>query len=164
MNIEVHKTNILVNLLKASRRTAVLTDSSWQSSVAGAMYGAKCGISDPENLPTRLHYALATLHHQGLVHAWIQNGHDGLPQKAGFRAEDVTEVYNMWFDQQETGVEFLQDELGKVDFEGEMVDLLLIFGDVTPGITSSKMIAMPLGIIPTILKKSIYKLKSDSDT
>ena len=145
MNVEVDKTNILINLLKASRRTVIYTESNCQSSlIAGAMYGAKCGISNSDNKPSRLHYVLTTLQHQGIVSSWIQNGHDGCPQRAGFPCDMVAEVYNLWF--QQGSVDFLQNELGKIDFEGDMVDLLLVFGNVpASGVLTSKITRMPLG-------------------
>ena len=94
-----YKLLLLNLLLRGSTRTMVFTEAS-QSQVflAGAAYGAKCGMSDPSNLPSSLHYQLASLHQHGLLHCWAQHGHDGLPQRAGFSAEDVVEVYNSWFD------------------------------------------------------------------
>ena len=79
-----YKLLLLNLLLRGSKRTMVLSEAS-QSQVfmAGASYGAKCGMSDPDNLPSSLHYQLVSLHHHGLLHVWAQHGHDGLPQRAG---------------------------------------------------------------------------------
>ncbi len=66
----------------------------------GALYGAKCGISDPENKPSSLHFLLTTLYNHNLVQAWVQHGHDGLPAQAGFPTHLCLEVYNSWFQAQ----------------------------------------------------------------
>ena len=42
------------------------------------------GGATTDAAPTPTHLALAALRAQGLVHAWIQQNHDGLPQKAGW--------------------------------------------------------------------------------
>ena len=70
----------------------------------GALYGAKCGISNPENKPSSLHFLLTTLYNQNLVHAWVQHGHDGLPAQAGFPPHLCLEVYNSWFQAQITRI------------------------------------------------------------
>ena len=65
--------------------------------------------------PTITHLALATLRclcyslfydmisnplhrDNGLVHGWIQQNHDGLPQKAGWPQEDIVEIHGSWYD------------------------------------------------------------------
>lgn len=44
------------------------------------------------------HYALCALDSAGLLHSWVQQNHDGLPQKAGFPQEKINEVHGAWFD------------------------------------------------------------------
>ena len=116
---------VLLNLLlRGSRRTMIFTEAS-QSQVflAGAAYGAKCGMSDPDNEPSALHYQLAGLHQHGLLHCWAQHGHDGLPQRAGVEPEDVVEVYNSWFDLPENPHNL---ELEKLRAEVAAADLLVV--------------------------------------
>jgi hypothetical protein len=48
--------------------------------------------------PTFTHRTLALLGRRGLVHGWVQQNHDGLPQKAGFQQEKINEVHGSWFD------------------------------------------------------------------
>ena len=121
----LHYKLVLLNLLlRGSRRTMVFTEAS-QSQVfmAGAAYGAKCGMSDPDNEPSSLHYQLAGLHQHGLLHCWAQHGHDGLPQRAGVEAEDVIEVYNSWFDLPENPHNL---EIEKLRSEVAASDLLVL--------------------------------------
>jgi len=48
--------------------------------------------------PTFAHYALAALHDKGFIKRWIQQNHDGLPQKAGYPQEKLNEIHGAWFD------------------------------------------------------------------
>ena len=48
--------------------------------------------------PTLTHLVLAALKQVGLVHVWIQQNHDGLPQKAGWPQEDIIEIHGSWYD------------------------------------------------------------------
>ena len=121
----LHYKLVLLNLLlRGSRRTMIFTEAS-QSQVfmAGAAYGAKCGMSDPDNEPSSLHYQLAGLHQHGLLHCWAQHGHDGLPQRAGVEAEEVIEVYNSWFDLPENPHNL---EIEKLRSEVAATDLLVL--------------------------------------
>merc|ERR1711988_1587410 len=48
--------------------------------------------------PTVAHFVMAELNRQDLLHGWVQQNHDGLPQKAGYRQEDINEIHGSWFD------------------------------------------------------------------
>ena len=56
------------------------------------------GGATTDATPTPTHLALAVLRAQGLVHAWIQQNHDGLPQKAGWPQENLIEIHGSWYD------------------------------------------------------------------
>lgn len=134
--------NIFINLLKSSRRTVVYTSATEATDVfTGGLFGAKCGIADPANIPTRLHFLLTTLHHQGFIQTWIQHGHNGLPQRSGFPTERTLEVYNSWFNQP---TDPFSVELKQVGIEADITDLLLIFGDVPPGPLTNMLLSMPI--------------------
>ena len=60
----------------------------------------------------------------GLVHAWVQLGHDGLPQEAGCPLQ-VREIYDSWRTQ-EHGC--YKEELELVDTEIKTSDMILVFG------------------------------------
>ena len=73
LSTKISYLNILVT---ASRRTVILSEAeSRQVFVSGCgapgVWGAKCGMSDPDNLPSPLHYQLAALHHSELVQVQI---------------------------------------------------------------------------------------------
>jgi len=48
--------------------------------------------------PTLAHRLLGHLGRANLVHAWVQQNHDGLPQKAGFPQEKINEIHGSWYD------------------------------------------------------------------
>lgn len=97
------KVKMLASLLQASRRTVLYTGAGISASVVGqaALSGTnKVGWvgKGRQAQPTPTHYALAKLGQAGLIHTWVQQNHDGLPQKAGFPQELICEVHGSWFD------------------------------------------------------------------
>lgn len=46
--------------------------------------------------PTLAHRVLVALHAAGRVHRWINQNHDGLPQKAGLPQEAINEIHGAW--------------------------------------------------------------------
>ena len=105
-----------------------------------AHYGAKqCEIShshqheggdvDSKLVPGS-YTAVSSMARVGLVHAWIQLGHDGLPQEAGCPLQ-VREVYDSWRTQ-EHGC--YKEELEIVDKEIQESDMILVFGH-SPALT-----------------------------
>ena len=50
-----------------------------------------------DKTPPFSHFGLTALAKHGLVHFWVQLGHDGLAKKAGFSAEANVEVYDSWY-------------------------------------------------------------------
>lgn len=48
--------------------------------------------------PTFAHHAVTSLHNAGYVKRWVQQNHDGLPQKAGYPQEKLNEIHGAWFD------------------------------------------------------------------
>ena len=95
------KVGRLAQLLQLSQRTIIYSGAGI-SSAAGIATAARTGgqltdlTTDAE--PTLTHRALAELRRAGLVSHWVQQNHDGLPQKAGFPQEDVLEVHGSWYD------------------------------------------------------------------
>jgi NAD-dependent SIR2 family protein deacetylase len=46
--------------------------------------------------PTLAHRVLVAMHSAKPFHRWINQNHDGLPQKAGFPQEDMNEIHGAW--------------------------------------------------------------------
>jgi hypothetical protein len=62
--------------------------------------------------PTFTHKALALLCREGLVQGWVQQNHDGLPQKAGLPQEMINEVHGSWYDPTNPVVKYSGDLKG----------------------------------------------------
>ena len=78
----------LAALMAISKRTVVYSGAgiSTSAGVGQAARGEERNRTDNSTnaTPTPTHLALAELSRRGLVHSWIQQNHDGLPQKAGY--------------------------------------------------------------------------------
>eukprot|EP00930_Biecheleria_cincta_P035315 TRINITY_DN24293_c0_g1_i2.p1 TRINITY_DN24293_c0_g1~~TRINITY_DN24293_c0_g1_i2.p1 ORF type:complete len:309 (-),score=60.75 TRINITY_DN24293_c0_g1_i2:420-1346(-) len=48
--------------------------------------------------PTLAHRMLVSLYGAGYLKHWVQQNHDGLPQKAGFPQKDINEIHGAWWD------------------------------------------------------------------
>lgn len=46
--------------------------------------------------PTFSHRALVELHRRGMIRRWVNQNHDGLPQKAGLPQEAMNEIHGAW--------------------------------------------------------------------
>jgi len=91
----------LARLLQLSNKTVVYSGAG--ISVAACIGQAAVGSGGEgskglDALPTKTHFALGALAKAGLVHGWVQQNHDGLPQKAGFPQENINEIHGSWFD------------------------------------------------------------------
>lgn len=97
-----HKVKILANLLRCSKKTLAYTGAglSVDAGIEQAATGsAKARRTSPlEADPTVAHCIMAELNRQNLLHGWVQQNHDGLPQKAGYRQEDINEIHGSWYD------------------------------------------------------------------
>jgi len=94
----------LAELMQLSKRTVIYTGAGISASVVGqaARSGAnEQGWKEDGGLyakPTETHFLLSHLARAGFIHEWIQQNHDGLPQKAGFPQEKINEVHGSWYD------------------------------------------------------------------
>ena len=48
--------------------------------------------------PTYTHHVLTALYEHGSLASWVQQNHDGLPQKAGLPQRAICEIHGAWFD------------------------------------------------------------------
>eukprot|EP01079_Euglenida_sp_SAG-EU17-18_P012293 gene12293-2242_t len=98
---------ILADMLRASLHTLLYTGAgiSTASGIRDYATKAKGSVAAPTKKvsslsakPTLTHKVLTELHRAGLAHSWVQQNHDGLPQKAGFPQSCLNEVHGAWFD------------------------------------------------------------------
>jgi len=97
-----------------------------------------------EAQPTPTHKALAVLQKAGLIHSWIQQNHDGLPQKAGYPQHAINEIHGAWFDPSNPVIRY-SGSLDEVNCEWLMddaatADLVLVLGTSLSGLTADQLV------------------------
>ena len=98
---------------------------------------------DPgEAKPTYAHHVISKLEERGFVKYYVQQNHDGLPQKAGFPQEKINEIHGAWFDPSNPVVQFsgsLRSDLFKWMLEiEEETDLCLCLGTSLSGMNADR--------------------------
>jgi len=98
---------------KVQLLAALILQSNHMSVYTGAGISTASGISDYatkssrwskrkgsglKSKPTLSHFVLTALHRKKLLKTWIQQNHDGLPQKAGMPQKSMNEIHGSWFD------------------------------------------------------------------
>lgn len=102
------KIQMLAHLVRKSRYTVAYTGAGISTAAGIKDYASKARGSlitqqvkdiDPLDAePTKAHCIITAMHRAKLLHHWVQQNHDGLPQKAGFPQKDLNEIHGSWFD------------------------------------------------------------------
>eukprot|EP00567_Pseudictyota_dubia_P003396 CAMPEP_0197435470 /NCGR_PEP_ID=MMETSP1175-20131217/3051_1 /TAXON_ID=1003142 /ORGANISM="Triceratium dubium, Strain CCMP147" /LENGTH=640 /DNA_ID=CAMNT_0042964515 /DNA_START=1078 /DNA_END=3000 /DNA_ORIENTATION=+ len=147
------KLEMLTNLLRVSQKTVVYSGAGI-SCVAGIAQAARGSdthngsngtpIDNPLSAqPTITHHALTALWKAGLIHGWVQQNHDGLPQKAGFPQEHINEVHGSWYDPANPVVLYSGDlrsmENNWMQDDAKTADLVLVLGTSLSGLTADEV-------------------------
>ena len=140
------KLEYLAELLKISQRTVIYTGAgiSRAAGIGQAARGAgKDGGKGLNASPTLTHYALGALAKSGYIHNWIQQNHDGLPQKAGFPQESINEIHGSWYDPSNPVVLY-SGTLKKEQYpwmvkEAKNADLVLVLGTSLGGLNADQV-------------------------
>merc|ERR1719285_470379 len=95
--------------------------------------------------PTISHRILTAMHRDGFLKNWVQQNHDGLPQKAGFPQRAICEIHGAWFNPGNpvimmSGV--LRNDLvnGMLDI-AKKSDLTMVLGSSLSGMLSDRVFA-----------------------
>jgi len=104
-------------------------------------------VSGFDALPTLAHRVLGAVFRAGHLKHWVQQNHDGLPQKAGFPPEHLNEIHGAWYDPSNPVVPMsgsLRDDLCEWMYEWEhKTDLCLAMGTSLCGMNADRMAATP---------------------
>lgn len=105
------KVKAMAEMIRASKNTCIYSGAGISTSAGIDDYASKAtgkrsqiqkGRSKVRSMkhakPTIGHRSLVELWRQGHLQNWIQQNHDGLPQKAGFPQELINEIHGAWFD------------------------------------------------------------------
>lgn len=136
----------LATLLQLSQKTVVYSGAgiSRAAGIGQAARGASGGGGkSTDALPTFTHYALGALSKAGLLHGWVQQNHDGLPQKAGFPQEKINEIHGSWYDPSNPVVKYsgnLKDDAYPwMQDDAANADLVLVLGTSLGGLNADQV-------------------------
>jgi len=145
------KIKFFATLLRASRRTMAYTGAglSVAAGIGMAAVGSKGGAGTGMGVstagePTTAHCVMAELNRQNLLHGWVQQNHDCLPQKAGYRQEDINEIHGSWFDPSNPVVKYsgsLRDDLFvDMEWQAQTADLVIVVGTSLTGLNADQCV------------------------
>lgn len=101
------KVKVVADLIRRSRNCTAYTGAGISTAAGIQDYASKASnsisssgarVSAWEAQPTLSHRFLVALHSAGHLKHWIQQNHDGLPQKAGYPQRDLNEIHGAWYD------------------------------------------------------------------
>lgn len=146
------KVKAMAAMLKASQSTCAYTGAGISTSAGIDDYASKAGKksqiqkgrkkcrSMKNAMPTIGHRSLVELWRRGKLQNWVQQNHDGLPQKAGFPQECINEIHGAWFDPSNPVVPMkgsLRSDLSEwLEKAGEEADLCMAIGTSMCGMTA----------------------------
>lgn len=139
----------LAQLMQLSKKTVLYTGAGISASVVGQAargganeQGWKAGGGRCAQ-PTPTHFLLGHLGRAGFIHEWIQQNHDGLPQKAGFPQEKINEVHGSWYDPSNPVVKYggcLRDsECQWMQDVANTADLVIVLGTSLGGLNADQV-------------------------
>jgi len=146
--VAVAKCRQLASLLRLSKKTVLYTGAGISASVIGqaALSGQNTVGWKPDKMkakPTLTHHALGFLGRQGIVHSWVQQNHDGLPQKAGFPQECINEIHGSWYDPGNPVVKYSGTLHSRscpwMENDAETADLVLVLGTSLGGLNADQV-------------------------
>ena len=140
----------LSQLLTLSNRTVIYTGAGISCAAGigqaarGASGGDKKGLRGGlMALPTFTHYALGALAKSGYIHNWVQQNHDGLPQKAGFPQESINEIHGSWYDPSNPVVLYSgnlkSEQYPWMVKEANTADLVIVLGTSLGGLNADQV-------------------------
>eukprot|EP00746_Dinoflagellata_sp_MGD_P166671 gnl/MRDRNA2_/MRDRNA2_96733_c0_seq1.p1 gnl/MRDRNA2_/MRDRNA2_96733_c0~~gnl/MRDRNA2_/MRDRNA2_96733_c0_seq1.p1 ORF type:complete len:546 (+),score=100.73 gnl/MRDRNA2_/MRDRNA2_96733_c0_seq1:89-1639(+) len=146
--VAIHKVRQLAALMRISKKTVLYTGAGISASVIGQ--AARSGQnkqgwkSDTRAAkPTPTHCALGLLGQQGLIHGWVQQNHDGLPQKAGFPQESINEIHGSWYDPSNPVVKYSgtlhERAFPWMEDDAETADLVIVLGTSLGGLNADQV-------------------------
>ena len=151
------KVKILANLIKAAENAVIYSGAGISTASGISDYATKSGdrsISKGKKkkkggyiYPTFSHRALTSMFFKGMFKKWIQQNHDGLPQKAGMPQEHMNEIHGAWYDPSNPVVPMsgsLRDDLcaDLSEWVGK-TDLSIAIGTSLSGMAADSIVHVP---------------------
>jgi len=150
------KVRKLADLVRRSRQCIAYTGAGISTASGISDYATKAGnsvanaskkLSPWEAQPTLAHRVLVAMYNAGHLKHWVQQNHDGLPQKAGFPQQEINEIHGAWYDPSNPVVPMTgtlrQDLIERMlDWE-DRTDLCLSLGTSMVGMNADRMAVSP---------------------
>lgn len=104
------KVDKLARLMEASKHCLIYSGAGISTNSGISDYATRSSSDTPsasdrpklrspyEAQPTYAHRALVALHDAQFIQYWVQQNHDGLPQKAGLPQHALNEIHGAWYD------------------------------------------------------------------
>ena len=152
------KVHVLAELLRSSRACCLYTGAGISTGAGIADYASrdngtsvthtlteKAGKSSHRaRLPGMSHRVLVALQREDMVHEWIQQNHDGLPQKAGLPQHCINEIHGAWFDPSNPVVtmsgDLREDLVTRFDMWKKKADLVLALGTSLAAVAADNIV------------------------
>ncbi|CAE7041357.1 SRT1 [Symbiodinium sp. CCMP2592] len=149
------KVKLLADLITRSRNCVAYTGAGISTASGIKDYATKASSSSSSSSakspwlaePSYAHHVLVALWKNGSLKHWVQQNHDGLPQKAGFPQKDINEIHGAWWDPSNPVVPMdgtLRSDLIQwmLDWESR-ADLCLALGTSMVGMNADRMAVSP---------------------
>eukprot|EP00039_Didymoeca_costata_P018956 m.335691 g.335691 ORF g.335691 m.335691 type:complete len:410 (+) comp17654_c0_seq1:90-1319(+) len=146
------KVKELAKLLKKSNHAVAYTGAGMSTASGIPDYATKApntvaerpaNIPPANAMPSKAHRVLVDFHKKGLIKYWVQQNHDGLPQKAGLPQHAINEIHGSWWDPSNPVVKMsgdLRDDLFTLLLECEQTtDLCLAVGTSLSGMNADRV-------------------------
>jgi len=150
------KISVLAQLIRRSKQCVCYTGAGLSTASGIGDYATHVDKPDQKKLrspidaqPTYSHYALTAIYKAGFLKHWIQQNHDGLPQKAGFPQWELNEIHGAWYDPANPVI-LMSGQL-RTDLFNDMLeweekcDLCLTLGTSLAGMNADRMASTPAG-------------------
>jgi NAD-dependent SIR2 family protein deacetylase len=147
------KAKLLADLVRQSKNCLIYSGAGISTSSgiddyatrADQTVAARPKIKSPwDARPTRSHYVLTQMYQAGHLKYWVQQNHDGLPQKAGFPQHAMNEIHGAWYDPSNPVVKMngsLRGDLFADLLEWEnKTDLVLTLGTSLAGMNADRVV------------------------
>jgi hypothetical protein len=149
------KVSLLATLIRQSSNCLIYSGAGISTASGINDYASQRGSAALENnerpklrspyeaRPTLAHHGLVALYQADLIRYWIQQNHDGLPQKAGLPQHAINEIHGAWYDPSNPVVAMNGNLRGDL-FEAmlqweERADLTLSLGTTMCGMNSDRV-------------------------
>mmetsp|Transcript_27714 Transcript_27714/g.54407 ORF Transcript_27714/g.54407 Transcript_27714/m.54407 type:complete len:414 (-) Transcript_27714:30-1271(-) len=97
--------------------------------------------------PTEAHRALVAMYQAGLLQHWVNQNHDGLPQKAGLPQHSINEIHGAWHAPDNPVVpmtgELREDLISELRAMQQRADFVIAAGTSLCGMNADSLVAVP---------------------